>query len=1131
MSYLASSTVCPLLEGSFTLRASAGAHDTDVRMGPHLLKTVPAYSTRHITVENTCPTFDPISTDSSNEWIWGYANYNLSTSYPAELAAYDVIALPIEEKLKFGLHESLLNQAINASYTGNDRVLLDLPFQIQTQQGGVNVELEVESQPNLVDSVVDASSSRWLPNTLRSITTHHIRTIPTDLTMDAPDLERITLSIGSSDVESSIRIGVEVDRLDATPRFIQTAGAGYATLQPTSQATCSGSECTVTWVFRSTWLNDDIDDLHWFISSIDEDGLETGPLVYSQNTFYNDVENDLEAFNIIAYDHRGRALHDWSQPLWPLHVNPETSLTVQGQVRYQGIAGAWVGENDAEVTVEIHAVPPLNISGPDEWIGDSIVWSIANMTTVDSDGRFAVPLTIPDDENLPSGTRLEARILLTRCGPPGSAVQTALDQTAQSTSFEMMYDRNPPDVIGLEILDPSGLQPADNHVWLPDRDVPLRLYVEDAEGLETPLTVYTWSEHQDDTNGNGIMEESEYKSMTAKVNRGVLQAEVALPLLDVDSILQPGELQGRLSVVIAGYDLAGNPLQSGGSFGEAYDVATILVQPRQATLLDLNTVSLDTIDGYLFPGQDHRFGFDLIDGNGIDSLDSINIGLMNSLHEDCWINHTPRFNQTTADVNCFVAPPTVTKTKDDLSMRWSIDVAFKLRWDAMHAWSNGAFTPSIRVIDEAQDVGLGGTYLTAANWSTHTRVEVQIESIYDRVAPFGILDDGILSLHIDDFADVDVLVVHHQTEQPALNLPFDTRMHYNVSSFAVVHNASEKSVDSSGSSRHRLVMNQLTIPQGEGELSIELTGSVFEVDNSLSIELILDSQSPTVSLEPGTLTNLDSLQINDIPVQISIQDDFGVPREGVELHWCFVRGGIVVPSSKTSISMNHEGTSGNVASFSTSLDIESQGVQFEKSDRLSVWFSHTDRAGNVLSGQGTELMPLDVYIVWMAYEPTPISIEATPYRPVLGEIISIEFTLENIGYLSGSTTATLVDSEGGILGNTTFDLEPDQRESVVWTVEAWTTGRLSMAIQLDDRALLIPVPLADIKAEDPDAKSSNSELGLNVLLVLLAAGAVIASILMRKQRIKSLNEEYEELEEWASPPPRPTDLDDTDQEE
>ena len=46
-------------------------------------------------------------------------------------------------------------------------------------------------------------------------------------------------------------------------------------------------------------------------------------------------------------------------------------------------------------------------------------------------------------------------------------------------------------------------------------------------------------------------------------------------------------------------------------------------------------------------------------------------------------------------------------------------------------------SPSIRVIDEA-DVGLGGTYCAAGG--QRTRVEVQIESIYDRVAPFGILD-------------------------------------------------------------------------------------------------------------------------------------------------------------------------------------------------------------------------------------------------------------------------------------------------------------------------------------------------------------------------------------------------------
>ena len=239
-------------------------------------------------------------------------------------------------------------------------------------------------------------------------------------------------------------------------------------------------------------------------------------------------------------------------------------------------------------------------------------------------------------------------------------------------------------------------------------------------------------------------------------------------------------------------------------------------------------------------------------------------------------------------------------------MRWTLDVAFQLRWDAMHAWSDGAFTPSIKVYDEAQDVGLGGTYLTAVNWSTHTRLELTIDSIYDRVAPFGVLDEGILSLHINDFADIDVIATHHNTGQPVLNIPFDSRMHYNLSSFGIRHHASQEFIDSDGLSRHRLVVNQTTLPQGEGELKIELTGTVFELMDPIVIEIILDSQSPTVSVEPGTFSNLDSLQINNIPIQITIQDDFGVPKEGVELHWCYVRGGVVVPTSRTSIPMQHQ---------------------------------------------------------------------------------------------------------------------------------------------------------------------------------------------------------------------------------
>ena len=504
---------------------------------------------------------------------------------------------------------------------------------------------------------------------------------------------------------------------------------------------------------------------------------------------------------------------------------------------------------------------------------------------------------------------------------------------------------------------------------------------------------------------------------------------------------------------------------------------------------------------------------------------------MNSLHEDCWVEYEPRFNQTTADVSCFVATPTVTVTKDNLTMRWTVDIGFQFRWDAMHEWSGKAFTPSIKVIDEAQDLGLGATYLTSSNWSTHTRLEIMIESINDRVAPFGILDDGVLTLHPDDFADVHLVIVHDQTHQPALNLPSDTRVHYNISSFAVQHDASEIGVDHQGLSQYRLVVNQTTLPAGEGELTFELSGSVFSFEQPILVELLLDDQSPTVTVEPGSLSNLDSQHINDISVRVFIQDDIAVPTSGAELHWCFVRRGIVVDQSISSIPMMHNGTTGNVATFSAILDVESHGVQFEKDDRLSVWFSHTDRAGNLLSGQGTATVPLDVQVVWMAYEPTPTSVEANPYRPVLGEMVTIEFTIENTGFLSGSTDLYLLDSEGVILDNSTIGLDPDEKERIVWTIQAWDTGRLGLMIQLDDNPLLIPVPLGEVMAEDFDAKSSKSELGLNVLLVLLAAGAVIASILMRKQRIRALYDEFEYEEDEVIAPPRPAGLDDADQEE
>ena len=182
-------------------------------------------------------------------------------------------------------------------------------------------------------------------------------------------------------------------------------------------------------------------------------------------------------------------------------------------------------------------------------------------------------------------------------------------------------------------------------------------------------------------------------------------------------------------------------------------------------------------------------------------------------------------------------------------------------------------------------------------------------------------------------------------------------------------------------------------------------------------------------------------------------------------------------------------------------------------------------------GEATEFSPLEVYVVWMAFEPIPISIEATPYRPSVGEIIDIVLTVDNIGYLNGSTSFILQDGDGIILREVTFNLEAGERESITWEIEAWTTGRLGMTLKMDNSSVLIPVPLADVTDDSVDQKSSASELGLNILLVILAAGAVVGTYLMRKQRIKDLYDEFEPDEETTKPPPRPLDLMDAGEEE
>ena len=62
-------------------------------------------------------------------------------------------------------------------------------------------------------------------------------------------------------------------------------GAGLALFDAeASGVSCTLNVCTVDWAFTSTWLFDDIDDVHVLTTAIDEGGLAVGPEVYVRKT-------------------------------------------------------------------------------------------------------------------------------------------------------------------------------------------------------------------------------------------------------------------------------------------------------------------------------------------------------------------------------------------------------------------------------------------------------------------------------------------------------------------------------------------------------------------------------------------------------------------------------------------------------------------------------------------------------------------------------------------------------------------------------------------------------------------------------------------------------------------------------
>lgn len=1121
---------------AFNLMLSNVSVGTVVRINGGVQPIPGEYAVVHYQSTQSCPNVASSQPHPSFNAYVLTCSVNIEVQGAAEVHVGDLLHMLPDTTLEVSVSSTALNAAKSASLGQDVREVLEVPLHVKSLRGGLRVGLNATTLPLMVEEVDAPTYTRWLPEETVSFTSHHTRYNPLNPTEDAPDISAISLYLsGNADLEQRL-VHVQVDRIQQAPRFRQLGGAGLAPLDmQNSSVSCSTNTCSVTWSFSSTWLLNDVDDLHVLVSATDEDGLEVGPKVFVRKTAFNEIENDLEVVDFTVNDVSSRRIDDWTNSFWPFHLNHSQALEAKGRVRMEGIANQWVNQGEAEATVTMRAVPPKNLTGgSDEWPGTPVVWSQSWQAEVGPGGWFTVPISTPSESDaVPSNTFLEIVPSLSRRGPIDAITATSDDRTVVLTPTRFLHDTVSPQVDSLTVLDAGREVPADEHITMYGKDVALRLEISDQEGLASQLEVWTWLESLHDSNNDGVPQSTEYAMQTVSLNRGARELEVDLPLIASENVVPNGANSGLLSVVLVGQDLAGNPLDGGGDFGTEHDLATLSVQRRADTVLDVDSITLDRQSGFLFAGNEHRFSFTLGDANGLGSLDAIELALLGEQNESsCFIHYLPRFAEIQHDGGCFVESPSVSVEQRPLANIYDISVAFRLTWNATRDLGQQELTPSLKVFDEGQDLGLGLYSLNSLSWMAHDLVELRWIEIVDTQQPYGQDNGSTYWFHRNDKVQHSIGLYHHNTTILARDFPQTGQFEWILSDGertggGVVNLTTNGRVD------FDVYMNENVLYSDTGEFIVAPTGFEGYIINPISYGVVVDDVAPRVVIAAGVLNNYASNAMTAVPISVSVNDDTDMPPTALEMHTQISRVGQIVEGSQQVVHLPIARMLNDFTVYEDVVDFVPAGVELTSSDVLIVWFNATDRSGRSLVGRGSPQSPITVGITWFAFEPEFTETTATPYRPVLGDNISIYARVANDGLLGGEVRVVLRDDLGKELGNGTAYLDKGEYKNFVWNIEAWKEGRLLLTLEIENHSLRIPVPLAEIRAQDPSSSAGDMAMFSLSVLAFVVAGMVLFVVRQRRAQRDEIYhlERIKRIVSLRRPPPKPWDLSDTSREE
>ena len=1063
-------------------------------------------------------------TDTDTGRQWRDISITLESNYAQTVSISTIgIGYLIFENVS-GLGTSISNYHDSMTQDDPPPTQVSIPVNITADKGSVSIDGDLK-----FDYIV-TNRDFVVPNTLypngetvEIVTKHHHL-------IDNSNLDKISLRGIASDGEILMfEVTNSADGLwgqgSETVSFMQISGSSVAPMNPSTflEITTHNDgydDVTIHWMFDVSWMWDDVNSIRWISQAFDASGESVWPSVSNSGEFgKNAVENDLMIDSFEVRDQFGRLLSNQYSTFYPFTMTDGSELNITGTVKFQDSTA--VRPQGVDFTVG------LNISG------------LSYLLTSEEDGKYSGLISSPTGLS-----NVYLSPMMNTVGPTGYSLG-AEDVTGTPPSVNVRVDHEPPVAGPLEVNTPSGLKAAHGKVWEPMDPLSLFITVEESEARGEILTLRYWRGSVDDVNGDGVADEDEYLSMVQPLTPGMTgQQQVNFVGIDVSQ----QTFNSPVHIYVEGTDWAGLSYQDGGTGGgpgASNSWATVVVATDEPTSIKSAGYSLDRDLGYLLPGEQHTFTMQIEEANGLNTLDNVSIMLCgDGTSELGKMSYDPSRGTIWSDITSFVTPLSV-QTMQVSSQITQLSMIFEVSWDFPWEDNQNSCKPSVSIVDDFTTVAYQNN-IGELSWYLDNKYVAIPDYIEDLTPPQAESDGVSVYLGQGDEFRIGGFVYHSGSGILAANIPenleVEIKVVYGTQEIKMVTSVNEDaSFDGSMILPSRVPLNP-TMPVSTEVLNV-LGGGSSDINSDASVTV--DSKAPTVlfdqSIYPdSSLVLLESDLINDVFVTVTMVDEIGMIEGPLDVAWVILRSGAAVAGSENTgqLTMIDDGVNKDV--YQGYIDFTPlNGMSIEQGDQIAFWVTSTDRAGNVVTGLGSESAPRMPTLRIMKFNPEYTRVVINPTStPMVGEMLTLQTFWENDGKREGSIIVGLyeLNPESGQWSQS-FTTQSDGPTEIIlgaqsssvnaqFQWESWSEGQPLLVLIMEDPDTGEMdwnndngnnIDLSGINVQ-PQPVEAESNTGLYMVIgVAVIAVALVAILVMRSRGDDDYyydddEEEYEETD-------------------